>query len=95
MVVVGNFRNRAELRKRPRRHFHYSARIVIDEKGTLRACQISDISETGARLVLENVSDLPDQFMLLLTPNGEARRRCRVVWRDGAAIGVAFPDADL
>ena len=92
MVVVGNYRNRAELRKKPRRHFHYVARILTDKDTPARACAIADISETGARLSLESDGELPDTFILLLTESGGARRRCRVVWRDGLTIGVKFPD---
>jgi hypothetical protein len=92
MVVVGNYRNRAELRKKPRRQFHYTARILVDKKTPPIACSISDISESGALLSLEAEQELPDTFMLLLTANGGARRSCRVVWRDGLTMGVEFPD---
>ena len=92
MVVLGNFRNRAELRKKPRRQFHYGARLVIDDKGTLVPCSIADISETGARLMLERDQELPERFLLLLTPRGGARRVCRVVWRNALSLGVEFPD---
>ena len=92
MVVVGNYRNRAELRKAARRHFHYNARILIDNKGTSRPCLISDVSEHGARLVLENDDELPERFVLLLSTGGDVRRRCRVVWRNGLVAGIAFLD---
>jgi hypothetical protein len=91
MVVVGNFRNRAELRKRPRRQFHYNATILTERAGRPLPCAIADVSETGARIVLESECELPERFFLLLTRKGEARRRCRLVWRDGKTIGVAFP----
>jgi len=94
MVVVGNFRNRAELRKKPRRQFHYVAKVVIDESGTVVPCSIADISETGARIVLESDTMLPDRFVLLLTATGEARRYCHVVWRSGTAVGVTFPQTN-
>ena len=92
MVVVGNSRNRAELRKKPRRPFHYDAAIVTERPGRPLRCAIADISESGARLVLESECELPERFYLLLTRKGEARRRCRLVWREGLAVGVAFPD---
>jgi hypothetical protein len=92
MVVVGNYRNRAELRKKPRRQFHYNARILIDKKVPSIPCSISDISESGARLAIERDEDLPETFMLLFTANGGARRQCRVVWRTGVTLGVEFPD---
>ncbi len=91
MVVVGNFRNRAEMRKKPRRGFHYTARIVKD-KDTQVACAIADISHSGARLTLDADVELPVDFVLLLTRNGGPRRHCRVIWRDGLTIGVTFPD---
>jgi hypothetical protein len=92
MVVTGNYRNRAELRKKPRRHFHYNARIFSDKDTPPITCSISDISQTGARIALESDEKLPDTFMLLLTPNGDARRHCRVIWRDGLSVGVEFPE---
>jgi hypothetical protein len=93
MVVSGNYRNRAELRKKPRQQFHYNAKIVTDGKEPARKCTISDISQTGARIVLETDSELPDRFLLLLTKNGEARRRCRVIWRTGMTVGVKFANS--
>jgi PilZ domain len=89
VVISGNYRNRAELRKKPRRQFHYAATIVADESEPL-SCTISDISHSGARLVLENDDTLPDRFLLLLTRTGDARRRCRVIWRTGVSVGVEF-----
>jgi hypothetical protein len=93
MLVIGNYRNRAELRKKPRRQFHYNARIHVGEDTPLISCSISDISESGARIALEGEETLPDTFVLLLTPNGGARRHCRVIWRDGLLVGVQFPDS--
>jgi hypothetical protein len=89
MVISGNYRSGAELRKRPRRQFHYTAKIVIDQSEP-RLCTISDISHTGARVVLEKDEPLPDRFVLLLSRNGDAQRQCRIVWRTGASVGVEF-----
>jgi hypothetical protein len=90
-MVVAENRTRVELRKKPRRQFHHTARIVTDPKTPQIACCIDDISESGAHLTLKSESELPDTFVLLLTVNGEARRNCRVVWRDGLNVGVEFP----
>jgi hypothetical protein len=95
MVVVGNFRNRAELRKKPRRAFHYNARILTGGEAPAVVCSIADISEIGARLALERETEIPDEFVLLLTPKGTPRRNCRVVWRDGLALGVEFPQEEV
>lgn len=92
MVVVGNFRRRVELRKQPRRQFRYDARIITDKRAPPLPCSIADISDLGARLVLQRDSELPEEFVLLLTANGRAQRRCRMIWRTDLTVGVAFPD---
>jgi hypothetical protein len=94
MAGVGATRQRKDLRKNVRRPFNYAVVILVDEKGSRRSCQISDISESGARLVLDADGDLPDRFVLLLTANGDAQRRCRVVWRRESDVGVAFIDTE-
>jgi hypothetical protein len=93
MVVVGDNRPRTELRRKPRRQFHYSAQILTERNGQPRACSISDVSATGARIVLAQEAELPDRFILLLSASGDARRVCRVIWRSGLTVGVEFPDA--
>jgi methyl-accepting chemotaxis protein len=95
MVVVGNFRAHAEMRKKPRRQFHYNARILIGNDTPPIACSIADISETGARLTLESENQVPDEFVLVLTPKGNPRRQCRVIWRDGLTVGVEFPPEEV
>lgn len=88
---------RAELRRKRRQPFRYSANILIDQNSNTRSCSISDISDSGARLLIDDEGDLPDQFSLLLNTSGQVRRVCRVVWRDGKALGVKFlrsPDQD-
>ena len=57
-----------------------------------RTCIVTDISAGGARLYSE--TDMPDSFTLSVTvEDTEMRRECRVVWRLGGEIGVAFTDA--
>ena len=81
-----------DLRKKPRRHFGYRAKIYKDKDSPAFACAISDISDGGARLNLKDEVDLPDSFFLLFTPSGSAHRRCHVIWRDGLTLGVKFSD---
>jgi hypothetical protein len=90
-MAAAGFSARSELRKTRRKAFHLSAKIYAKGAKAPRECTVENISETGAKLVA--VSDgepLPDEFMLLLTGDGRLRRRCRVVWRDGLAVGVQF-----
>jgi len=76
-------------RKALRRPLRYSAWMALDND-KLHSCVLSDVSETGARLDVKDPSAVPDQFVLLLSGSGSARRNCRVVWRTPTHVGVAF-----
>lgn len=80
---------RHDKRKSVRRAVRYSAWMVREDDG-MHGCALFDISETGARIEVEDSEKIPDQFMLLLSGNGKARRKCRVVWRKARQIGVRF-----
>ena len=57
-----------------------------------RECSMEDISETGAKLVVEgSVEGLHlKEFFLLLSSTGLAYRRCELSWVNGDQIGVNF-----
>ncbi len=79
---------RSEKRKNPRKTLRYNARLSFPGSKA-RGCMGADISETGARLDIDAPYDLPEN-LLLLTSDGKARRKCRVVWRSAHQIGVQF-----
>lgn len=64
--------------------------IAITANGVREQCRFADISETGARLKVEDSSKLPDQFILVLSERGKVMRRCDVIWRSAKQIGVRF-----
>ena len=76
-------------RKAPRRHLRYTAWISLGPK-KLQGCVVADISDFGARLRVENGKTVPDHFVLLLSASGKPKRKCRVIWRKGAEIGLEF-----
>ncbi|HTV35478.1 MAG TPA: PilZ domain-containing protein [Xanthobacteraceae bacterium] len=92
MALTAGRRAGTELRKNPRRQFHYQAKILTSETGRPSACAIADISECGARIILAMDEELPPSFLLLLSSQGSTRRICRLVWQDGLTVGVEFPD---
>jgi hypothetical protein len=57
-----------------------------------RDCLMIDVSQTGARLLIEGSLEGLDlkEFFLLLSSTGLAYRRCQLVRVDGTEIGVAF-----
>ena len=76
-------------RKSPRRPIRYSAWVAT--KGEpLHGCVLTDVSETGCRIDIDDSKPIPDRFVLLLAMNASARRKCRVVWRKARQIGVKF-----
>ena len=93
MGNVDSHQGQAELRKRPRRPLHYRARTLLGKKKQPRSCSIEDISESGARIVLQMDEELPKRFRLLLSARVGARI-CREVWRDELAVVVEFLDGD-
>jgi len=76
-------------RKSLRRPMRYTAWVAL-APDQLHGCVLSDISETGARVDIDDSKKIPDYFLLLLSRNGSARRKCRVVWRKPRQVGVKF-----
>jgi hypothetical protein len=71
-----------------RRSSDAGALIRFDGGNGVR-CTVRDISVGGARLQLEDRSDLPTYFMLTVPAEG-IERGCTLVWKDGEQIGVRF-----
>jgi hypothetical protein len=65
-----------------------SARIFLDN-GTNIDCVIQNCSRTGICIEAESPTRIPDSFKLASEAD-QSKRRCRVVWRFGKRIGLAF-----
>jgi hypothetical protein len=78
-----------EKRLARRQPLRYTAWVAVTAEQRL-GCVVSDISDTGARIDVQDSNVIPDQFVLLLSSNGAARRFCRVVWRKPTQMGVKF-----
>ena|SRR5215472_8444430 len=70
----------------------YIARVMAIDGTWLRDCSIGDVSDTGARLRIRgSLSTIEMQeFFLMLSPTGNAFRRCERVWLNGDEVGVRF-----
>ena len=53
-------------------------------------CSLRNVSETGAKLELNQEILLPRSFLLALTPDGNVRRLCEPVWQRATVAGVRF-----
>lgn len=80
-----------ERRKAKRRIINRVAQYYSGLGALPRTCMITDISDGGARLYAD--ADMPETFTLAVSAEGgDTRRQCRVVWRLGGEVGVAFTD---
>src|SRR5215475_890947 len=79
-------------RASPRKALGRDAFVCCDDGKPIGACQLSDVSASGARLAVAPrvLAKLPDEFILVLAKQAKVHRRCRVVWRGGDAVGVRF-----
>ena len=80
----------AEKRSVPRRHMKQRCWIALDPDQSLTECFLCNISNTGAKLVLQTESKIPDKLDLYLTPDGRVGRKCEVVRQSGKEIGLKF-----
>ena len=72
----------------PSHAFNHAGVLKIDE--AFYPCQVSDMTVTGARLLLDHLMDLPDTFTLQLTLAGKVVRPCYLIWQEGKEAGVSF-----
>ena len=77
-------------RRREQRHaINRYAKFRTEPKAMLRDCLVTDISTSGARLFVER-AEVPEQFELIILGQEKTHRHCRVMWRLGGEVGVAF-----
>jgi hypothetical protein len=77
-----------ETRAAPRHRVSKAAQI--DYGGDKTPCTVRDLSVTGAAIELSDLmAPVPKSFTLVL-PEDKLKLPCRVVWRKGFRMGVAF-----
>ncbi len=89
MVLQG-----ANRRKAARAEYHTAGTIKSVLRNAELPCVVEDLSETGAKLLVENVNHSPDTFRLGITGSNFSAE-CIVVWRSKSAVGVIFETAPV
>jgi hypothetical protein len=74
-------------RQKPQGRISSAAKILSDAKAPAIDVILVDYSAGGACLQLLKFIELPQRFEVLY---GTVRKRCRIVWKRGMRIGVAF-----
>jgi len=82
----------AERRRRRRKPIGADGFLYGLEGQPIGPCQVKDVSEGGAMLAHSAPDELPGQFVLSLSRNGQVRRQCKMVWRANNHIGVRFTE---
>ena len=80
----------AEQRKWRRKAMGADGFLYAFDGQQIGRCQIRDVSDGGAMLMLSNTEELPRQFVLALSRNGQVRRHCQTVWQSMNHAGVRF-----
>ena len=68
-----------EKRRAPRQSVVWKGLIHDDQGSTIASCIMTDVSASGAKLIIEEGVNLPDSFVLTLARNAGVRRHCDVV----------------
>jgi hypothetical protein len=76
-------------RKSERHSCHGAAKIQFGVGSLPRDCTITDISDGGVRIIVDNL-DVPAEFTLILSTGRP--RLCRLAWRIGCEFGAQFID---
>jgi hypothetical protein len=82
--------NKPLVRRSERTSSNTPAVIGTEDDSFRAACIVCNLSEGGAKLMLEQPTPLPSEFVLFLRPDSPIGRRCHVIWRIENKIGVRF-----
>ena len=77
-----------ERRSEPRARTLKSGKIVFNRHFSVFDCLVRNLTSHGACLVVGDSLGVPSRFELVLSDG--APRPCRLIWRFGDRVGVAF-----
>jgi hypothetical protein len=80
----------SEKRENARRFVRQPAVMINGDGSVLCSCVMLNVSATGALLKLNPQTALPHEFTLVLSRDGQLRRKCTVAWRSETGVGVRF-----
>jgi hypothetical protein len=64
--------------------------ITLEGGFAARQCVVQNLSETGAKVTIDDPNTLPAKLRLAFSRDARTGRRCEVVWRRGKSVGVKF-----
>lgn len=73
-----------------RKSLQQPAWIILDGSFASRPCTVVDLSDTGAKLVVDDLAPTHTRLRLAFSRDVKSGRPCEVAWRRGKTLGVKF-----
>ena len=80
----------SDRRKNHREDFHPPGLICSLDGSIIDECVLADMSDGGAKLVIDAQTQLPEEFILILSKGAKVHRNCKLSWRKKKFCGVRF-----
>jgi hypothetical protein len=80
--------SKARLKREARRLRHQWAWVTLEGNLTVHDCRVFDVSQNGAKVVIDVAAEIGARFGLALVPHRP--RLCEIVWRRGRTLGIKF-----
>jgi hypothetical protein len=77
-----------KLKRDVRRRRHQWAWVTLEGKVTVLDCRVFDVSQSGAKVVIDVEAEIGSRFGLALVPHRP--RQCEIIWRRGRTLGIKF-----
>ena len=75
-------------KREARRRRHQWAWVTLEGDATVHDCRVLDVSQNGAKVVIDVAAEIGTRFGLALVPH--CPRLCEIVWRRGRTLGIKF-----
>ena len=73
-----------------RKSVQQSAWIVLEGGFAARPCTVIDLSDSGAKIRVDDPSSVNSRLKLSFSRDGRKGRTCEVAWRRGNTLGLKF-----
>jgi PilZ domain len=73
-----------------RKSVQQSAWIVLEGGFAARPCTVIDLSDSGAKIRVDDPSSVNSKLRLSFSRDGRKGRSCEVAWRRGNTLGLKF-----
>ena len=89
MFAQGRWESAFERRSIGRTKIAKGAFLFFSAQSGVRTCFVKDVTNVGAGICTQDLPALPLDFELSFD-NFRTSRKCRLIWRDGDFMGLAF-----